>query len=438
MTSFLQTAVFLADRLLLGRYSQEALASMQVQGPLLWSLFSVFTGVLVGAIPLVSRCIGAEDRERASAAARASLRLALILGVIVAIGCALFLQPIVRGLGPDSEALRSLSIRYIRVALCGFPQMFVATTAAMILAASGNTRTPFAVGIVTNLLNVVLNLLLIFGASLGPFGRIPALGVTGSAAGSVVAFSLESSLLVYALSRAGSPLSLGNPFRRAGEIDRKARRDLLRLSTPALAERIVIHAGYLCYSGVITRLGALVMASNQALITLESICFLSADGFGIAAGTLVGQSLGRRAPEAARHAGWLAAGIAATALSALGLGIWSAGEPLLSAFVPRGQDGSALVGAGMSALPLLAASQPFLALSVVLSQSLRGAGDTRTPLVAAVLGGALVRVTLVWWLGMHVGLGMRAVWLASLADWIVRTALLAAVFARGHWRRIEV
>ncbi len=437
LTSFLQTAVFLADRLLLGRYSQDALASMQVQGPLLWSLFGVFSGLLVGAVPVVARSIGSQDRERARAATVTSLRLAAGLGLVVALGCGLFLDPIVAALGPASEALRALSRRYIVVALFGFPQMFVATTAAMILNAAGNTRTPFLVGLFTNGFNVVANLVLIFGADLGPLGRVPALGVTGSATGSALAFSFEAALLLFALSRPSSPIPLGNPLAGPGPSGRSALRDLLRLSVPAVGERIVIHAGYLLYTGVITRLGELVMATNQALVTLESICFLSADGFGIAAAAVVGQSLGRRVPESARRAGWLASGLAAITLSGLGLTIWAAGSILLGAFVPPGGDGG-LVHEGLRALPLLAVSQPFMALAVVLAQSLRGAGDTRSPLLAALAGGALVRVALAWWLGIELGLGVQAAWFASAADWIVRSALLANVFFRGRWRELRV
>lgn len=438
MVGFLQTAVFLADRLLLGRFSQDALASMQVQGPVLWSLFSVFGGVLVGTVPLVARSVGAGDRARAEGAAHASLRVAFVVGVLVTLACLALVEPIVVGLGPKNDVVRELSRRYLVVAIFAFPPMFVAWTAALVLNAAGNTRTPFVVGLLTNGVNVVANVVLIFGADLGPLGRVPALGVTGSAIGSVLAFTLEASLLSWVLSRASSPVRVVRPWRSGGATERAARRDLFRLGGPAVLERIAIHAGYLAYTSVVTRLGPLVMASNQALITLESICFLSADGFGVAASALVGQALGRGAKGSATRAGWLGSALCAAALSSLGLGIWAAGPVLLGAFVPTGQDGSALVATSQSALPLLALSQPFMAAAVVLSASLRGAGDTMSPLYSAVVGGALVRVGLAVWLGLELELGVRALWLASAADWVTRTLWLAAVFARGRWQERRV
>ncbi len=433
MTSFLQTLVFLADRLLLGRYSEPALASMQVQGPIVWSVFNVFAGLTVGTVPLVARAVGAGDRARASDVARASLGVALALGVgTSALGLAL-VHPMVAAIGPDSPALRALSARYLTIILLGFPQMFVATTAAMVLHGAGNTRTPFVIGIASNTLNVVGDLVLIFGVDLGPFGRIPSFGVGGAAAASVAAFTLEAALLLWVLSRADAPVRV---VRKRAKAD--ARRALMRISTPALLERLVIHAGYLTYAALINQLGPLVMASNQALITLESICFLSADGFGIAAAAVVGQALGRREPRAARAGGLIATGLCAGALSAAGALLWLTAPLTLGLFVPRGHPGADLVRAGMSAMPLLALAQPFMAVGVVLAQALRGAGDTRSPLVTAVLGGFLVRVGLVWLLGVQQGMGIRAVWVASGVDWVVRTAVLGAIFLRGRWTRISL
>ena len=137
LTSFLQTLVFLADRLLLGRYSEPALASMQVQGPIVWSVFSVFAGLTVGTVPLVARAVGGGDRERAGEVARASLRVALALGVGVCVAGLVVMGPLVRAIGPGSAQLRALSERYLGVILLGFPQMFLATAAAMILHGRG-------------------------------------------------------------------------------------------------------------------------------------------------------------------------------------------------------------------------------------------------------------------------------------------------------------
>ena len=435
MTSLLQTLVFLVDRVLLGRYGQDALASMQVQGPLVWSLFSVLSGAVMGVVPLVARHVGANSRDKARDVIRAGVLLSLILGLGLALALSLSLESIVRILGPEDQGVRRLSEQYLAVVVWALPPMFLATTAALCLSAAGNTRTPFIVGLISNGVNVGVSFVLIFGIPTEG-GRILELGVRGAAIGSAVALALEAVLLFYAL-KVHLDLRLAGGRALWGRVSQSLS-SVLSISAPAVGERVAIHLGFLAYVAVINALGPLVMASNQALITLEAVCFMTADGFGIAAAAVVGQSLGRKEGTAARLAGFVGAGMAATVLSFFGLVLWLLGPLLLAGFTPEGPSGIELRREATRALPLLMAAQPFMALSIVLSQALRGAGDTRSPLIAAVLFGLVARVGLAWYWGIVQDLGIMAIWSASLVDWVCRAALVFGVFARGRWRRIEI
>ncbi|MDQ3037744.1 MAG: MATE family efflux transporter, partial [Myxococcota bacterium] len=71
--SLLQTLVFLVDRAMLGRFSPDALASMQISGPITWSLSSLVGAIQVGAIAVVGRGVGAQRRGEAAAAVRAGI-----------------------------------------------------------------------------------------------------------------------------------------------------------------------------------------------------------------------------------------------------------------------------------------------------------------------------------------------------------------------------
>ncbi|MCA9701931.1 MAG: hypothetical protein KC431_30700, partial [Myxococcales bacterium] len=85
LTSLLQTVVFLTDRIMLGRHGAVDLASMQISGAVMWSVFSVFFGTLVGTVALVARRVGAGELARARVVARAALQLAGLLGLGVAV-----------------------------------------------------------------------------------------------------------------------------------------------------------------------------------------------------------------------------------------------------------------------------------------------------------------------------------------------------------------
>lgn len=436
-TSLLQTAVFLADGVMLGRHSPSALASMQVQGPIMWSAFSVFMALTVGTVALVARHTGAREAAEAGSAARAALRIALEAGVVLAVLGLVFAGVIARVMTSD-PVLVGLSTGYMRVAFLACPVMFVASTAAMILNATGDTRTPFQVGIVTNLVNLAVNAVFIFGVDLGVVA-IPELGVVGAAVGSAAAFTVEAALLVVVLRRRVGVGGLDIAgWWRASAADRTMRRRLVVISTPALIERLLIHSGYLAFARVVNSLGPEAMATHQALLGLEAICFLAAEGFGIAAATAVGQLLGAGRPELAQRAGWTAVGMCATVLSVCGVLVWAVSPWVLQWFSDGSAHGVAIVTQGVATMPVLAAAQPLMAAGVVLAHALRGAGDTRSPVVSALLGGVLVRVLGAYTLGHVFGLGIFGIWLATTLDWGLRTVVLVVLFAGGAWRRLRV
>lgn len=445
LTSLLQTVVFLTDRVMLGRYSETALASMQISGPVLWSVFSIFFGSMIGAVALIARAVGAGDHARANAIARTSLRFAAVVGLAVGLLGMLGSGWIADVMAPEeSPEITALAAEYMFVFFLGFPAVYVGAAGALVVNAGGDTRSTLRIGIITNLVNLAINYVLIYGHTIGPI-EIPALGAVGAATGSVTAYVVESVLILRALRGHRGWLATISPLRvrdlfalEISESERTSLRAILRLSLPALAERVVIHAGFLGFVRVVTSLGDSAMAANQALITLESICFLAADGFGVAAATVVGQYLGRDDPSGSQRGGWLAAWTCAAVLGVVGLAIWATAPWTTRIFVPPDQSGTAMIAMALAAMPLLVLSQPFMAIAMVLGHGLRGAGDTRSPLLAAVIGGLLVRVAGAIALARGLDLGLVGIWIATCCDWAVRTIILVAVFARGRWKAISL
>jgi putative MATE family efflux protein len=441
LTSLLQTFAFLADRIMLGRHGAVSLASMQISGTVMWSSFSVFFGAMIGTVALVARRVGAGELEQAQVVARAALRLAAVLGFVVGVVGFAFAGVIARAMAPDEPAAAAIidaATSYMRVGFCAYPAVFLSTAGALILNGSGDTKTTFWIGTVGNLLNIVANYFLIYGHEFGPI-TIPELGATGAAIATASSYVLQCVLTLAVLRRPSCPVRATELLQLrtdAAELD--ARRRVIRLSIPAIAERIVIHLGYVWFAAVVTTLGAVAMAAHQALLTLESICFLGAEGFGVAASTVVGQYLGRRDGEGSSRGGWFAALACAGALSLCGLLIWATGPWTLPVFVAPGESGEGLIAAAMLAMPLLVIAQPMMAMAVVLGHGLRGAGDTRSPVLAAAVGGLALRVAGAWLLAVEFELGLAGIWMATAIDWTVRSLILGAVFLRGHWRSLDL
>lgn len=420
----LHTLVFLVDRGMRGHHGADALASMQINGPVVWSTFAILAAYTVGAIALVGRRFGAHDLVGANAAVRATLGFGLAIGLLAWV-LGLLLLPLLLGLFPAAgAAVRDAARGYLLVAFGAMPLLLLSYASATVLQAAGNTRVPFAVAASGNVLNVGVNYILIFGR----FGA-PALGAQGAAIGSAVALGWQTLALLWILGRPWSPVS----WRGRGH-ELEALRRMLRVAGAAVAERIVQQTGFMIFVGMIGMLGSLAMASNQALISIESVAFLSADGFGMAAAAVVAQRLG--ANEPGQSAAGMRAGVwmAVATLSLYGVGFLVVGDRLLAAFT----DDPEIVVMGLPCLYVAAVAQPFMAAAVVFSQALRGAGDTRTALAVTFVGGLVVRLTATWTFAFVFELGLVGVWLGSTSDWIVRAALFTAAYRRGAWQRVAV
>jgi len=424
--SLLQTLVFVVDRAMLGHHDAASLAAMQLAGPLEWSVFSIFLAFEVGTIARVGRLVGERDRAGARRAAIVSLGYALVAGAVVALAAPLLLASLPLAARAASPAVLDDARDYLRITLGASPVIYLAAMATATLQAGGDTRTPLAIAIFSNVLHIGLNRVLILGA----FG-LPALGMRGCAMSTAATFAIEATLALAALSRKDRPVTLRRISQRSSRSDYMAQAGgVAGIGWPALLERVLYHAGFLGYVAIIGRLGDTVMAGNQALISVESICFLSADGFGIAAAALVAQKLGAGKPEEAKRVARFATRDAVVLLTVLGL-VALAGRSLV---LPIFAKDSAVVAVGLSAVPVLALAQPFMATGIVLGQALRGAGRTRTVLGVSLVGAVVVRLTCTWLLAVTWGLGLVGVWLGSTCDWVVRSALLVWLGSRVEQR----
>ncbi len=438
MVSLLQTSVLLADTIMVGRFDQLSLAAMQICGPLMWSFSSVLIAFVAGCVPLIARAVGAKDLARAQACARVALRHCVVLGLCAGTVCSLS-APTIAGLMCDDPALVDLASGYLRISFASLPIQALAMTSSMSLNAAGEVRTPFVVGIVTTVANIALNAMLIWGGDFGAF-HCPPLGLVGAALGTSLSMALGTLLLLAAMHRPSSSVCIVGWLRREPTIWSQMGVSLRTLSAPIVLERLAIHIGFLAYVRVITTLGAEAMAANEALIGLEAICFTTADGFGVASATIVGQLLGRGRPQDAAKGGWSAALACALVLATLGVLIFANATSLLSLFVEQGdtQKAVGLTSQALTAIPIFALAQPAMAIAVVLGQGLRGAGDTWAPFGVALGGAVLVRLSGAIICTQVLHMSVDGIWAASTLDWYARALILALLWSRGGWSRAKL
>jgi len=298
------------------------------------------------------------------------------------------------------------------------PIALVGGVAVAALQASGDTRTPMGLAVAAALLNLVLSYGLLFGA-----WGLPALGVQGSAIGSAAAFAAQAALGFWALGRPGGRI----PW--AGPRGAPALPALLRVSAPAFGEKLLFHTAFMAFASYVGRLGPEALVAHQACIAIESLGFIAAHGFGVAAASLVARKLGGGDAAAARRAAHLSAGLGAASLGLVSLVFLGFGRQLMGLFSADPE----VIELGVQCLQVAAMAQPIMAVADTYGGALRGAGDTRKPMWVALAGPVAVRLLACHALAFELGLGLPGIWIGTTLDWAVRAAALGAAFARGGW-----
>lgn len=423
-SSLLEALIFLVDRAMLGHYSPDALASMQINSPVVWSLWNVLSSFSIGSVALLGRAIGSDDSTLASTVARTSLLLALVIGVVASLLCLSTLEIILdlfKGAGANvQQAARD----YLTIVLPAMPLFIISAVATSLFRGAGNTQLPFWTGLAANLVNIAFNYCFIFGH----FG-VPKLGVSGAAIGSVIAISLNLAILLIVLAGYHGGITIRG---RGGEWSVLKR--IFSISIPSFGEKIVKHGGYLFFVAMIGGLGSTAMAAHQALLSIESFCFRFAEGVGTATTTVVAQSLGAEAHEDAIRSAKIATFIALCILSLCSLAFCTMPVSLLGIFSPD----SKIILLGIPCLYIAAVAQPFMAVSYVLGAVLHGAGDTMRAFQISLIGRLVVRLVASFFFAYVLNLGLVGIWIGSTIDWLIRSIILGIVFLKGRWLEIKL
>ena len=212
---------------------------------------------------------------------------------------------------------------------------------------------------------------------------------------------------------------------------------------------ILVSICHLIYLRIILALGDVAAAAHGVAIQVEALGYMPGGAFQISAATLAGQYLGARDLVRARRSVLMACAVASAIMVAAGVLFYVAATPLASFFL--GGRSSEVVPLATRLLRIVAYAMLPLAVTMVLVGALRGAGDTRWPLVLNVLGIIMVRVPLAVFLAHDAvaiplvgysmpgaGLGVVGAWYAAVVDIVARCMLMIARFRHDAWQRIEV
>ena len=401
----------LADTAVVGHLGTSPLAGLAVASGVLLFAYGMCIFLAYGTTASVARLTGAGRPELAAAQAVQGLWLAASLGVALAVLGAWFGQRLLGLLGAEGTVLDQAGT-YLRISLLGAPAMLVMLAGVGYLRGRRDTVRPLWVAVGTAALNLILEVVLIYG-----FG----LGIGASAAATVVAQWIGAGCyLVWIGSEVRCyEVSLGP--------DWSALRRLALVSTDLMVRNLSLGGTFLVGTSVAARIGTAPVAAHQVAFLVWMMLSLTMDGLAIAAQAMVGTALGAGDGDGARRIGrrtivW-SVGVGIT----LGLALLLARDSVSGLF----SNDPAVVGLVGFLFLHVGLMAPLSGVAFALDGILIGAGDQR--FMARAMTASALLATAAMAAGRLADLGIGWLWAAIWVFVAGRSVILGARFRGNHW-----
>jgi putative MATE family efflux protein len=396
----------LVDTAIVGHLGTPQLASLAIAATVLSTAFTVFNFLTYGTTAQVARLHGAGRDEEAARLGAQAQWLSLIIGLVLVVLIAALARPLAVLIGAEGEVLDG-AVLYMRIAALGAPAFMLAGAGQGYLRGIGDLATPLKILVAAHVLNVVLELLFVYGFDWG---------LAGSAWGTVIA-------------QAGMGLAFLAVQHRAGwERPAPARmRALMRIGYEIAVRTTALLAAFLVASAVLARAGAPSLGAHQIAFQLFIFLALVLDALAIAAQVMIGRMLGAGDAEGARAAAARMIAWSAALGAAFGVVLLGLGDVIPHLFT----SDEAVVERAREIWWLFAALMPLNGAVFALDGILIGAGDTRF-LMWGMLAASAVYIPIAL-LALDQGWGILGVWCGLAALIVVRLATCGGRFLGQQW-----
>jgi len=396
----LYTMLSVVDMFWVGRLGPATVAAVALGGAVLGVLYSVGQVVMVGVLATASRAAGADSTTGVRDSLRHGLLLALLGSIPLAVAGVLLSGRILGWFGAAPDVVIA-GRGYLAILLAVLPGFFAGMVVYAGFQALGDTRTPMFITFATNILNLLLDPLLIFG-----WLGLPRMGAAGAALATV-------------LSQSGGLVAV---------------KTILDVGVPAGLQAVTRPLTGMLMFGVATRYGTEATAAFGIGIRLLQLMYIYLGGLASAGQTLVGQSLGQKKQDLAYRVSQRVLRVAFL----LQLGVMPALFLLAPVLVRVFNANPEVVRFGTAYLRVLAPMLVVLGLTTGWDSAQRGAGATRNPMVAALVSNWGIKIPAALVLAGPLGFGVTGIWLGIGASIVVEAGILAIGYYRGRWLHKEL
>ena len=398
----------LADTAIVGHLGRPQIAALGLAGTVLSGAFTIFNFLTYGTTAVVARASGAGQQERAARLAAQALWVSVAIGIALLVVCEAAASPLLDVLGAHGRS-GHFALTYFRLAALGLPAALVALAGQGYLRGVSNLRRPLEIVVAANAVNLVLELLLVYGFHWGIAGS--AAGTAIAQAGMGIAFAVE----------------LLRPHAQSKRPSLREMAPMIRVGRQIFVRTAALYASFLAAASVCARLGDAELGAHQIGSQLFFFLALVLDAVAIAGQVIVGRMLGGGDGEGAFDAAvrMIAWSVVVGLAFAVVLG------PLYDVLPRAFTSDVRVVHEAHELWPFLCVLQPIGGAVFALDGILIGASDTQY-LMWSMLAASGIFITLAV-LALELHWGIVGVWVALDVLLVVRLLLLGARFTGRRW-----
>ena len=434
LEQIMQTAVQYVDTAMVGSLGTSATAAVGSTTTVNWLIGSTVHAFGVGFLAYISQALGAGEKDRARRAAAQSVLAVLVSGIVLT-AATLSLSRLVPVWMQVDESIQDLAAGYFFILYLPMLPRAASVIFGTVLRAAGDTKTPMRVGIWVNVINVVLNFLLIFEPrTVTLFGRAVPLwgagwGVLGAAAASAVSLTFGGAAITLALFRHGEISPRGVSIRP----EKAVLIPCLRVAFPNMLQRFASSLGYVAFAAMINSLGEVSTAAHTIANTVESAFYIPGYGMQTAAATLTGNAIGAKDPRRLRDQARLILLVESVLMLLSGALLFAFAPAMVGIF----SRDAAVIRLGSTVLRMVACSELFYGVFVVIEGMLQGAGQTKIPFFFNVIGMWGVRIVGTFLFTRILGFGLVSAWGCMIGHNMLLFVLYTVYYLRGRWNPLR-
>lgn len=430
----MQTAVQYIDTAMVGALGTQATAAVGATGTFGWLVVSTFSAIGVGFLALIARASGAGDESTVKQVVAQAVLVTLAAGTLSAVICAAISGAVPVWMQAD-PAIQELAGTYFLIIYLPMLPRAASMLFGTVLRAAGDTKTPMKVGVIVNCINVVLNFLLIYETRtislLGSRFVVPGAGwgVIGAAAASALSFVWGGVHITWALWK--HPMVSPKGMRL--KPDRDILRSCFKTVLPNMLQRMGTSLGFVVFASMINALGEMSTAAHTIANTVESAFYIPGYGMQTAAATLSGNAYGAGDRERMKSLASMFMPIEIVLMVLSGTALFFSAPVLMRLFTASPE----VIALGGTVLRMVAVSEPFYGVSIIVEGLMMGVGKTRPPFVYNITGMWCIRIAGTFICTRVLGLGLISAWGCMIAHNMLLFALYLVTYRKGSWNPLN-